>query len=195
MGQAVERLVIIDTVTCCKCGIEFGMPRHFLRGLREDSKKWFYCPSGHIQHFTSETELDKTRRELDRTKKRLDWAEQNARHEREQKQKTQRHLQRTESAFKRMKTRIGAGVCPCCDRTFQNIQNHMQTKHPDYKDRPVEKESVLLDREELEQMSYKDLVWYARECEILIFHNRRGRVPKTVVIDTILKAKDLREAE
>lgn len=22
--------------------------------------------------------------------------------------------------------------CPCCNRTFQNLQRHMTSKHPDY---------------------------------------------------------------
>lgn len=28
------------------------------------------------------------------------------------------------------KRRALAGVCPCCTRTFQNVQRHMKSKHP-----------------------------------------------------------------
>ena len=24
------------------------------------------------------------------------------------------------------------GVCPCCNRSFENLRNHMHTQHPDY---------------------------------------------------------------
>ena len=32
-------------------------------------------------------------------------------------------------AHKRMRTRVMNGVCPCCNRTFQNLLRHMQTEH------------------------------------------------------------------
>lgn len=34
----------------------------------------------------------------------------------------------------RMKNRVGNGVCPCCNRHFKNLQGHMKTKHPEFKD-------------------------------------------------------------
>lgn len=38
---------------------------------------------------------------------------------------TRGHLTRT-------KKRGGHGVCPCCNRTFQQLARHMKSKHPDY---------------------------------------------------------------
>lgn len=32
----------------------------------------------------------------------------------------------------RTRNRIAAGVCPCCNRTFQNLADHMRTLHADY---------------------------------------------------------------
>jgi Asp-tRNA(Asn)/Glu-tRNA(Gln) amidotransferase A subunit family amidase len=32
----------------------------------------------------------------------------------------------------RIRDRVGAGVCPCCNRTFKQLARHMQAKHPDY---------------------------------------------------------------
>lgn len=29
--------------------------------------------------------------------------------------------------------RVGAGVCPCCKRTFQQLARHMKCKHPKYR--------------------------------------------------------------
>lgn len=76
----------------------------------------FYCPNGHGQHFTT-NEVDRLRGPLDvanRTNTQLaaDYAVL---------QKQHRGLQK----------RINAGVCPCCNRTFQNLARHMATKHKD----------------------------------------------------------------
>jgi hypothetical protein len=38
---------------------------------------------------------------------------------------------KAERKTKRIEKRIHAGVCPCCNRTFQNLARHMNTKHPD----------------------------------------------------------------
>jgi Fe-S oxidoreductase len=31
----------------------------------------------------------------------------------------------------RIKTRVANGVCPHCNRTFQNLARHMASQHPD----------------------------------------------------------------
>lgn len=33
----------------------------------------------------------------------------------------------------RIKNRVKNGVCPCCNRTFENLARHMQAKHSDFK--------------------------------------------------------------
>ena len=45
---------------------------------------------------------------------------------------------RGEKAAKtRIKNRIAAGVCPCCNRTFQNLAKHMAGQHPDFTPEPT----------------------------------------------------------
>ena len=41
------------------------------------------------------------------------------------------------SAKRRIEKRIHAGVCPCCNRSFPNLQRHMAAKHPDGKVVPL----------------------------------------------------------
>jgi hypothetical protein len=38
-----------------------------------------------------------------------------------------------------MRKRIQSGVCPCCNRTFENLGRHMKSKHPafDYEPEPL----------------------------------------------------------
>lgn len=32
----------------------------------------------------------------------------------------------------KLKNRIAKGVCPCCQRSFQNLKRHMESQHPDF---------------------------------------------------------------
>ena len=115
---------------CCACGVEFGLPAHYNKERRQDGKG-FYCPNGHTLSY-GEGSHEKLRRERDLLRQRLaekgdvivEAYEATARAE------------RTASTYKghvtRIKNRVGKGACPCCNRTFQNLARHMNSKHPDY---------------------------------------------------------------
>jgi hypothetical protein len=36
-----------------------------------------------------------------------------------------------------MKKRAVAGVCPCCNRHFRELERHMASKHPKYASEPM----------------------------------------------------------
>lgn len=46
------------------------------------------------------------------------------------------HFEASRNAYKgqvtRLKNRAAAGMCPCCNRHFTNLERHMGTKHPDF---------------------------------------------------------------
>lgn len=118
-GEAVNLNLQVHIVTeeCISCGVVFGMTGYFERERRRDHKN-FYCPNGHPQHYTAESD-----------------AEQNARLLREEQARHQRTLQRANEAEReaeRLKKRVAKGVCPCCKRSFAALARHMKSKHPDY---------------------------------------------------------------
>lgn len=92
---------------------------------------WFYCPAGHQQHYTGETEAERLKRQvaqLQTTIERKEAYEQTLRNEvREQRLK----CAAVRGVVTKIKRRIYAGVCPCCNRTFQNLARHMHTQHPE----------------------------------------------------------------
>lgn len=114
----------LETLTCCSCAMVFAMPKDFMRQRRDDHKM-FYCPAGHDQHYTGETEAQRLKRELERKGEMLDNA--NARANR-----AEHERQAIAKAHRKMRARVMNGVCPCCNRTFQNLMNHMRTEHPDF---------------------------------------------------------------
>lgn len=115
------------TVSCGHddCSLMFGMPRPFYDARRRDHKTW-YCPNGHARVFTGKSETEKLRDELERKEQMLDAAQQRA-------IKVERQRNEVTRAHQRMRARIQNGVCPCCNRTFQNLLMHMQTEHPEQK--------------------------------------------------------------
>ena len=102
------------TMECYKCCILFAVPNDFEDRRRKDHTG-FYCPSGHCQSFTSETEEERLLKEAVVLRNRLATATKTARIE------TNRRLL--------MERRIRQGVCPKCKRSFSNVKRHMETKH------------------------------------------------------------------
>jgi len=113
-------------VHCPKCWIEYGIPDALDKRLLEARANLsVYCPNGHTWYYTGEREADALRRERDVIK------QQNARLHEEARQAIQaRNV--AQADLRRHKTRTKAGLCPCCNRSFVNMQRHMKTKHPDF---------------------------------------------------------------
>lgn len=109
-------MALMRAIICCACGIEFHIVTEWDDKLRQ-THKFFYCPNGHSQSYTGETEAEKLAKRLEYTQKRLS-EECQARETAERK-------------AKRIQKRISSGVCICCKRTFQNVAQHMKSKHPD----------------------------------------------------------------
>lgn len=108
---------------CGKCGIEFSVPTHFYDDKRANGNR-FYCPNGHPRVFR-ESDADKYRRQRDRLQQRLAEAKENT-------AIAERATAAQKGIVTKMKKRASAGVCPCCNRTFQNLGRHMKSKHPGF---------------------------------------------------------------
>jgi DNA-binding XRE family transcriptional regulator len=120
MSQFVDGIEFV-TEHCCECGIPFAMTRDFNNRRRNDHKT-FFCPAGHSQYYSGKTEAQKLRDQLERERQMREAADaraSNLQHQRNQVAK----------AHRKMRARVMNGVCPCCNRTFQNLMRHMQTKH------------------------------------------------------------------
>lgn len=123
----------LDLVTqeCCNCHMIFAIPADFKRRAKEDTSIYFHCPAGHPQHFSKsrlaelEAELANKAHWLKYTEERLAEARRNCR-----KEQTERKKLRTR--HEHLRERVKNGVCPCCRRSFGNLQRHMQTKHPGF---------------------------------------------------------------
>ena len=124
---------VISVGGCYWCKCPMYLPIELYNAARRRPDISFYCSYGHKQHFPEgETDAQKLRRERDRLTQRLAEKDDEIRHQREQREATERQLSATKGVVTRIRNRVGRGVCPCCNRSFENLHRHMATKHPDY---------------------------------------------------------------
>lgn len=123
--------LVLEEVTCCNCGLLFGLESsHKQRLLR--SHETFTCPAGHQQHFTGESDVERLKREKAEAERMTQLARESRDREQQRRFQTERRLQAQKGATTRLKRRAAAGTCPCCQRTFHSLTEHMKKQHPDF---------------------------------------------------------------
>jgi hypothetical protein len=110
---------------CGTCAVWHTIPEIMYETYKREGGYW-HCPNGHSRGFRSGTEKeeqDKLRRERDQLK-------QNAARLSDEIAAERARAEQAEKRLHQVKRRATAGVCPCCTRTFVNVQRHMKSKHP-----------------------------------------------------------------
>lgn len=125
MGLAVD----LTETDCITCGVRYALPTAMYRHQQEKGG-FHHCPNGHSQGWSKEeSEIARLRRERDLAKQQIARAEDEAREAREQ---AARDVAKAKAETKRLKKRTAAGTCPCCQRTFSNMAEHMKHQHPEF---------------------------------------------------------------
>jgi hypothetical protein len=109
---------------CGTCAVWHTIPEVMYNTFRAEGGFWT-CPNGHQRGWdkgTDAIERENVRRERDRLK-------QDAARLADEVTAQQRRADEAEKKVLQIKRRAAAGVCPCCNRTFLNIQRHMKSKH------------------------------------------------------------------
>jgi len=114
--------------SCCVCDVDFAMTDHMTAQRQRDGKS-FYCPNGHSQSYT---ETDATR--LKKAQEALARARAAQVHLADQRDAAERSASAYKGQVTKIKKRVGNGVCPCCNRSFQNLHRHMAGQHPEFRD-------------------------------------------------------------
>jgi len=107
------------------------LPDEHYRSAKASAQISFYCTYGHQQHFAQgETEAEKLRRERDRLKQQAAFKDEMIANANRRALNAERTASARKGQITPLKNRAAAGVCPCCNRTFENIRRHMASKHP-----------------------------------------------------------------
>lgn len=118
---------MVDAGACCQCGAKIKLPKELYEAAHRSPDIWFYCAYGHRQHYPKTA----TEREADKLRRKAERAEQESARLREERDAAERRVSAAKGQITKLKKRAKAGMCPCCNRHFTNLERHMATKHAD----------------------------------------------------------------
>lgn len=121
MGQVLNLAVQLRQEDCGECGGVFAINQVYWQRCYDEGRKTFACPYCKTDWgWTGRGLLQQKEKELAAEKERLRLALARENDERAAKEKLARKLKR-----------VKRGVCPECNRTFDNLARHMNCKHGD----------------------------------------------------------------
>lgn len=132
-------MTTLVTKHCPVCFICYAIPQAMQEERLANGGSW-HCPNGHSLHFT-ETTVDKLTRERDRLKQRAAQLEDAAGQAWAEADAERRRAAAARGQVTKLKKRVSNGVCPCCNRTFANLQRHMSTQHAGFTVEEVQAEA------------------------------------------------------
>lgn len=133
---------MINAGPCCRCKSDIWLPTDLYNSAKRSPRISFWCAYGHEQHFCEgPSDLDKMRQERDRLAQRVAERDDEIRRQRELREAAERRTAAARGQVTKIKNRVGHGVCPCCNRSFENLARHMNSKHPGFS--AVEAENVV----------------------------------------------------
>lgn len=118
-----------NVVSCYTCGVPFGITAELYKRVVTDAKGSVYCPACGSQTIWKESEDSKRIRQL---QQKLEWEAAEVARQKTRREVAEASLQATKGVVTRMKRRQATGTCPCCKRSFCQLERHMQTKHPEF---------------------------------------------------------------
>jgi hypothetical protein len=113
---------------CYNCGVAFAFPVSFHKERKRDRLP-FFCPNGHAQFYTksAEQEVREQKEDMERTlQAKLNHANHRA-------LVAEKAAKKAIADKRRVERRIAHGVCPCCNKAFADIANHILTEHKDFR--------------------------------------------------------------
>jgi hypothetical protein len=131
--MSVSVTTLLSPCVCASCGVTFGLDSEHELKLRQ-SHAQFYCPNGHFLVFGGKTEAEKER---DRLKEQLRLTDnvllstrQSLEHMGARARSAEKSVSVRKGVITRMKRRIAAGRCVCCQHEFKDLERHMKKRHP-----------------------------------------------------------------
>ena len=123
-------IIAFERLSCSVCDIQYALTEKYVAKRREDGEAW-RCPNGHSQRFIK-SQVDCLKDDLDEMRRQRDSLRQNEAYMAETIEAGKRRAAAFKGQATKLRKRAQNGVCPCCNRSFSNLQRHMKTKHPDF---------------------------------------------------------------
>ncbi|WP_127524014.1 hypothetical protein [Mesorhizobium sp. Z1-4] len=128
----------LHVLQCGNCGVWHAIPKMMFDTCVEEGGFW-QCPNGHSRGYREgRRDREAVRRERDQLKQRLAQKDDEITRQRELREAAERSASARKGQITKLKKRATAGLCPCCNRSFQNLHRHMTSQHPKYMAEEVE---------------------------------------------------------
>jgi len=114
----------------CGCGGVYALPKEFKERCKRERLDWTcpYCKGtwgyGYLKK-RDRTEIERLTREKEHLAGRLESEKRAHKH-------TEYQRRGEKAAKTKLRRRAKGGACPCCNRTFVDLQRHMSSKHPEF---------------------------------------------------------------
>lgn len=123
----------LHELQCGTCGVWHAIPSAMYDSCVEEGGYW-HCPNGHSRGYREgRHERDAIRRERDLLKQKVAQKDDEIKRQRELKEAAEREAAASRGQVTTLRNRAGAGVCPCCNRSFRQMALHMKNKHPNFR--------------------------------------------------------------
>ena len=132
MSTALAFNVKLESMSCGECGGSYALSAKYIAQRRQNGGYW-NCPYCKCSWGYGESEVDRLKKEVSEKENQINREQIRTRTAREDAQHQKNKLRAEKGAKTKLKKRIAAGVCPCCNRTFKQLANHMKNQHPEYK--------------------------------------------------------------
>lgn len=126
MTTTFQVAVTLEVKTCGMCGGVYGLNDQFMDHARSHGNNGWHCPYCSQGWTIREPDVVRLRRELETKQRELTVAKCEILRAQQLRQDEEAAHEKTQRKLKR----VDRGVCPCCNRSFQNLARHMATKHP-----------------------------------------------------------------
>ena len=131
MPETIYLTATLVREECCSCHMIFAVTTSFQEEMK-DTHNSFCCPKGHWQSYRSESETEQLQKIIQQKDNEIRIQTELKEETRQERDQIKKSLIAIKGHKTRIQKRIAAGVCPCCNRSFNNLHRHMNTKHPKY---------------------------------------------------------------
>ena len=134
MGDTITVIETLTKTTCPHCAGVYAIVQSYIdEAYRQGGfKQCWACPYCKHERGYGVGEVDKLKKQLVFAESTANWHKYRA----ENAQRESEYFRKSRDAIKgvvtRIKKRVGNGICPCCQKSFQNLKEHMTSKHPHY---------------------------------------------------------------
>jgi hypothetical protein len=122
-----------DAITMT-CGHTTALPQDTITERRRDHENMWCGTCGHKNHFPQQSDIERQRARAARAERLQKSAEEDRARARDAASRADYRARAYKGVVTKQRKRSAAGVCPCCNRTFEQLARHMKSKHPKYEE-------------------------------------------------------------